>query len=168
MLFPRKNVCLTWRINRFLWSGNSQTLKGLRWCLYLMFTKIVRTCEVSEMSIPITSFWFDETTDSSITDLPHGGWTLAIGRNIRLQSNTAPKLMNIIREQTIQPKTITEFRIIDDSEDRKKIWKHIFKFEPMPEPKMDSIEKSYGLLDSCFKGKKIETEEVLGLLKKAK
>lgn len=119
------------------------------------------------MSLSTADFFFDDIIDCSPSDLTEGGWTTAIGTKIKLQGESGQELIEIIKESTTSA-TVSQSRLLDDMPARIKIWEKIFKDTPMPVTQSGSIEESYGLLDSCFWGKKITANEVLDLLKKSK
>lgn len=120
---------------------------------------------MSLSSLP--DFYFDEIIDCSSTGLPEVSWTTAIGTKINLKRESVQELKEITKETTGSA-TISKKKIIDDLPARMKIWASIFKDTPMPQPQVGSIGKSYGLLDSCFVGRKITVNDVRDLLKKAK
>jgi hypothetical protein len=120
------------------------------------------------MSLPTSvGFFFDDVSDYSTTDSIDNGWMLSTGGQVKSCGESTTILTEIKPRASTSAMILME-KPIDDAAARKKVWLYLFKDEPMPEPKNGGVAESYGILDSCFAGKRFTAEEVLDLLKKAK
>jgi hypothetical protein len=113
------------------------------------------------------SFEIDDMANSACSFAEHKVWHLLEGNEVVLSGEGIHSFVQI-RKEPNSSATTTSRDTIDDLLTRRRIWEKLFGIEAMPTSEKGSLEKSFGLLDSCFQSKGLKGEEVLELLKKAK
>jgi hypothetical protein len=123
------------------------------------------------MSFPTElDFKLDELDNfhvSSCTITEVAKWQISVGEEIKCSGDSSQDIFNFYGKSRSSA-NISLIDVIDDSIARKKLWEKLFGNALMPSPEKGTLDTAFGLLDSCFAGKNLTSEDVLEILKKAK